>query len=267
MRSTALYGFFLFLLSLFLWILSPVSIFAQSQNDVSLGIANYYQITDKDVKDGNIVSSSPQGYYLSKLPYDPTMVGVVTTNPAVALNLENSSSKSYPVVANGNVQVLVSTINGDIKKGDPITTSTIPGVGMKATKTGYALGIALDPYSSKDTKALGKINISMNLHYSFAKITSDNTKANLLDIANLSVLATYESPLSVFKYVVAAFVIMLSFILGFVSFGRVARSGIEALGRNPLAGRMIQFGIFLNVLITIAIIVSGIAIAYFVLRL
>lgn len=248
----------------FLPLVLPAKVSAQ--NEVSLGIANYYPIQDKNVKDGDIVSSSPKGYYLSNTPYDPTMVGVVTTNPAVALNLEETG-KSYPVVATGTVQVLVTTVNGDIKKGDPITTSTTPGVGMKALKTGYALGVALDGFSSKDTKAIGKINISMNLHYSFAKITSDNTKANLLDIANLSVLATYESPLAVFKYVVAAFVILLSFILGFISFGRVARSGIEALGRNPLAGRMIQFGIFLNVLITVAIIVSGLFIAYFVLKL
>lgn len=264
MLSTARYRIVFFLFISFFWFLPIREAFAQ--NDVSLGIANYYPIQDKDVKDGSIVSSSPKGYYLTNTPYDPTLVGVVTINPAVALNLENTG-KSYPVVASGNVQVLVTTINGDIKKGDPITSSAKPGVGMKALKTGYALGVALDDYSSKDKNAIGKINISMNLHYSFAKITSDNTRANLLDIANLSVLATYESPLSVFKYVVAAFVILLSFILGFISFGRVARSGIEALGRNPLAGRMIQFGIFLNVLITIAIIVSGIAIAYFVLRL
>lgn len=244
-------------------------VLAQSQDPVSLGIANYYPIQGNDIKDGSIVSSSPKGYFLTSASYDPTLVGVVSNNPAVALNLEGQSGKTYAVVASGTVQVLVSSINGDIKKGDPITSSTIPGVGMRATKTGYALGTALDDYSSSDTKALGKINISMNLHYSFAKITSgaDNTKANLLDIANLSILATYESPIAVFKYVVAAVVILISFVLGFVSFGRVAKSGIEALGRNPLAARMIQFGIFLNVLITIAIIVSGIFIAYFVLRL
>lgn len=247
---------------------SGAKVLAQNQDPLSLGIANYYPVQG-DVKDGNIVSSSPKGYFLTSTAYDQTLVGVVTNNPAVALNLEGQSGKTYPVVASGTVQVLVSSINGNIKKGDPVTSSTIPGVGMKATKTGYALGTSLDDYSATDTKATGKINVSMNLHYSFAKVTSgsNNVQASLLDIANLSVLATYESPTAVFKYVVAAVVIMISFILGFVSFGRVAKSGIEALGRNPLAGRMIQFGIFLNVLITVAIIISGIFIAYFVLRL
>jgi F0F1-type ATP synthase membrane subunit c/vacuolar-type H+-ATPase subunit K len=62
-------------------------------------------------------------------------------------------------------------------------------------------------------------------------------------------------------------VVILSFILGFISFGRIANTGVEALGRNPLAGKMIQFGIFLNVLITISIVIAGFALAYFVLRL
>lgn len=261
LRKSVLFSLFLFL---FFTLVLPSKIIAQ---EISLGIANYFQIPDKNVKDGSIVSSSLKGYYLSNVPYDSAMVGVVTTNPAVAINLEESK-QAYPVISSGNVQVLVSSINGDIKKDDPITSSQVAGVGMKASKTGFAIGTALDGYSSKNTKAVGKINISMNLHYSFAKLSDgQGARANLRDIANLSMLATYESPIAVFKYVVAAVVILLSFVLGFLSFGRVARSGIEALGRNPLAGRMIQFGIFLNVLITIAIIISGIAIAYFVLRL
>ncbi|HRN96392.1 MAG TPA: hypothetical protein PLD54_03025, partial [Candidatus Levybacteria bacterium] len=76
-----------------------------------------------------------------------------------------------------------------------------------------------------------------------------------------------EEPTTVFKYFLAGLIMVLAFVIGFFSFGRIANTGIEALGRNPLASRMIQLGIMLNVLITVAIIASGLVMAYFVIRL
>ncbi len=239
------------------------SVFAQEQN-ISLGIANYVTIKDKDVRNGDIVSSTEEGYALSRIPYDPLVIGVVSTNPAVSLNIEGSEDDSYPVVTSGNVEINVTSLNGDIKAGDLITSSTIPGAGMKANQTGYILGRALDDYSSSNKSEVGRINIALNLHYSYS---SSKTPPGIKDILSLSVLATYESPSAVFKYVVAGVVIMLSFILGVVSFGRVANTGVEALGRNPLAGKMIQIGIVLNVLITLSIIAAGFGMAYLIIRL
>src|SRR3989338_6750630 len=46
----------------------------------------------------------------------------------------------------------------------------------------------------------------------------------------------------------------------------VSTGTVGALGRNPLAGRMIQLGIIFNVGITIAIIGAGILIAFFIIR-
>ena len=239
-------------------------LYAKTDENISLGIANYIPISGKNIKDGDIVASTEKGYILSKTPYDPLVIGIVTTKPAVSLNIQGSDASTYPVVSAGNVLVNVSSMNGDIAVGDLITSSSIPGVGMKATKTGYILGRALDPYSSPDKKTVGSINIVLNLHYSYS---STKTQGNLKDIFNLSLLATYESPSAVFKYVVAGFIIVIAFILGVISFGRVANTGVEALGRNPLAGKMIQFGIIVNVLITITIIVAGFGMAYLIIRL
>lgn len=51
----------------------------------------------------------------------------------------------------GRVKTKVSTINGAIKAGDAITTSTIPGFGMKATQAGTIVGKALQDFDgSKD---------------------------------------------------------------------------------------------------------------------
>src|ERR1700704_5995261 len=141
-------SFFFFLLLAFIGTMIPPSTaYAVETSDTSFGIANYLPITDKNVKDGDIVSFSPKGYFLSKSEYDALIVGVVTDNPAISLEI-SGSEKGYPVVSSGNAYVNVVTLAGDIKKGDPITTSGTPGVGMKATRTGYILGAALESYSN-----------------------------------------------------------------------------------------------------------------------
>lgn len=231
--------------------------------EVSLGVANYLPIIDETVRDGDIISSSPQDFTLSRTTYDAMLVGVVTEKPAISFNT-SSETRKYPVVSAGNVLVNVSTIGGHISKGDPITSSEIPGVGMKAVRSGFILGTALEDYASDDPNEIKRINVALNFHYYSIQ---RNVKAGLMDIIKLSSLATYEEPKTVFKYVMAAAVVILSFVLGFLSFGRVASRGIEALGRNPLAGKMIQFGIIVNVAITVAIVVSGMGVAVFILRM
>lgn len=231
--------------------------------DTSFNIANYLPIIDKNVHDGDIISFSPQGYFLSKKPYDSLIVGIVTNNSAISL--ENTGEKNtYPVVATGNTFVNVTTSNGNIKKGDGITTSKIPGKGEKANKTGYIVGTALENYSSSDTHAVKKLGINMNVHY-FTQQSS--LKNSLFDVFNLSTIGAYEEPLQAFKYFVAAIIVLLSFIFCFFSFARTANKGLEALGRNPLAGRTIQLGILLNITVAVIIVLSGLLAAFFVIRL
>lgn len=237
---------------------------ADNTVDTSFGIANYLPIADKNVADGDIVSFSPQsGYFLSKTPYDISMVGLVTNNPAISLEVVGGG-KSYPVVSTGNAGVNVTTINGNIKKGDPITTSQIPGKGMKATRTGYIIGAALEDYTNSNTKAAKQIAVTLNVHYYAAK---NSVNSSIFDVLNLSTLATYEEPIQAFKYFVAAVTVILSFVFGFFSFARTANKGLEALGRNPLAGRRIELGILLNIIVAVIIVLSGLAVAFIVIRL
>ncbi len=256
--SNTLIGAFIFIaiLSLGRWV---------NAQDVAFGVANALAIEDKNVRDGDIISSSNQGFILSKNAYDPYLVGVISQNPAISVQLDGyDSAKKYPVISNGTVLVNVSLVNGDIKKGDPITSSDKAGVGMKSTKSGYILGTALEDVTSADKEAVHKVPVALNIHYVTAQV---GVKTSLLDVLHLSRLATYEEPLTVFKYFIALILIIVSFIFGFASFGRVAAKGIEALGRNPLASKMIEVGIVINVLITIAIIVSGLGLALFILRI
>ena len=61
--------------------------------------------------------------------------------------------------------------------------------------------------------------------------------------------------------------VLIAFTLGMIYFGRSSRAGIEAIGRNPLAKRVIQFTVFMNIVLTIVIVIVGLAIAYLILIL
>lgn len=235
---------------------------AFAQEDISLGIANNISIVDKDVKDGMIVSFSDKGYSITKTPYDSAMYGIVATKAAITINLE-TGAKIYPIVYSGNAVVLVSGESGSIKKGDLVTSSGKPGIGMKATRSGYVLGSALEDYKAAKADQIGKINVTLNVHYFYSK----EGRGGLAEILRFSSIATYETPLQALRYLLAALILLIAFILGFFSFARTAAKGVEALGRNPLAKRSIQLGILFNVLITLAIIFSGLIIAFFVIRL
>ena len=243
------------------FVLLPRTVSAQQNSSVS--VANDVPIKEKNIPNGAIVSFSDKGYFLTTTAYDSQVVGVVALNPAVELNAQGTVG-AYPVVSDGTAVVRVNSSNGNIKKGDLLTSSSAKGVAMRATHAGYIIGIAEDSYSSRDTKAVGEIPVVVTLHYD---IVNSQQGTSIWQIFSIGQAASYESPTLVFKYLVAAAVVILSFVLGFLSFGRIAALGIEALGRNPLAARKIQIGIVFNVLITIIIILAGFGIGFLVLRL
>lgn len=231
--------------------------------DVSSGVAISVPISEKSVQDGDIITSTSEGYKLSRYKYDPSLFGVVTKTPAVFIK-DTTAKNNTLVLSSGRAIVRVSTINGEIKKNDYITGSEIPGVGAKADVNGYVLGMALEGYKNSNPKAVGKITVLIEPHYNASFIaTRTNILQNIKNVAGSPLL----SPLTTLRYLLAALIAIVSFVLGFIYFGRIARTGVEALGRNPLAARMIQLGIILNVLLTAGIILIGCGIAYLILIL
>jgi len=231
-------------------------------NDISSGVASYITLA-ASVEEGDIIRLTKNGYDLTKTPYDPLVFGVVVENPAVALeNTSNPNNK--PVLTSGKAYVKVSTANGNIQKGDLIAPSNIPGVGQKATEDGYVLGVAQQSFSAKDPKQIGKILILLNITY--APVSSNST-SNLLEIFKLTVSAPYLSPLNALRYVFAALLVIISFVIAVGFFGKVSSIGVEAIGRTPLAGKLIALGVAFHILLALGIIAVGIAIAYFILVL
>lgn len=232
--------------------------------EVPVTIASSVPILDvEEVIDGSLVVSNENGFTISTEEYQPSIYGVVVFDPAVVLN-QSEGLSMFPVVSSGTAKVRVSAVNGSIKKGDFITSSKIRGVSMKATRSGFAVGTALEDYAPLNIEEEGAILVSLKTQN---YIAPSNVNRNLRDIFDLSTVAAYQQPVAVFRYVMAGLIVLLSVFLGIFYFGRIAVSGVEALGRNPLAGRKIQIGIVLSVVLALGVITAGVAVAVFILRL
>ena len=252
----------LVLLTFIVWLFSTGTVFAQEK--VSSGIANSIPVAG-DVHDGDIVSSSSKGYVLSASAYDPTAYGVVSKNPAVSFEKINAPN-TYPVITSGKVYVRVNTGNGPIKAGDQVTTSTTAGVGQKATVDGFIIGSALSSYENSDPKAVGTILLNLKPQYNIP-IVGGSRGINLLKNVKMAAASPFLTPLTSLRYLLAVLVTTLCFALGFWNYGRSVKTGIESLGRNPLASKTIGSGIVFNVLLTTLIIGGGLFLAYLILVL
>lgn len=249
-------------------VILAVPIVATTQGTAAQGVAEYVTIEGGTVSDGDIVILSSAGYELAASPYDDRIYGVVTLQPAVAWG-RVPRDESHAVVHSGTAMVRVSAANGALVSGDWITSSLTPGVGMKATQPGFALGRALEP-STADTdnstilvtidpqfvssfEASGKVpltpgDIIATLRYGYQVATSG--------AANFSV-----------RYLLAVAALLISLIFAYLAFIRTASNSVLAVGRNPLARRSIIVIAAFNVVIAITIVAAGLALALFILAL
>ncbi len=240
-------------------ILTSVPVKAQVS---SSGIAKTVAIKADNVVEGDIICQEGDLFVPCNSEYATEIIGVVTENPAASF--EENTESGYLVLSDGKAVVRVSTANGNIKKGDPITSSARPGVGIIALKNGYVLGSSLEDYSSDNPDTVGTVLVHLNIHTA-AGISG--SRSNLVAALREGMTSAVFEPLDSLRYLLAALILLLSFVLGFAYFGRVSKTGIEAIGRNPLASKMIQMSILMHILITIVIVLVGFGMAYIILIL
>jgi F0F1-type ATP synthase membrane subunit c/vacuolar-type H+-ATPase subunit K len=225
------------------------------------GVALTVPIADQTAKNGDIVCSIKSGYAPCSNSYDSGMYGVINDNPIGSVELPGGGRL---VNTTGSVVVNVTSVSGSIKVGDFITTSTNPGVGQLAIHNGYVLGIAQGDYSDSDKIKIGQILVSISIHPTIG--ISDN-QTDLFRSIREGLLSAQISPLATLRYLTAALMVITGFGLGFIYFGRIAKAGVEAIGRNPLSSRTIEFGLILHILLTIVIVAAGLGIGYLILTL
>lgn len=229
-------------------------------------VATNLEINDPDVREGDIISNSTEGLKRSVTPYDKGMVGVIIDNPTIVIHPEDETTR--PVISGGDNLVRVTSANGDIKRGDFITSSATAGVGQKATQNGYVIGTALQDFPTEGQEGPeGTILVSMNIHYNI--IEGSTVGLGALERIGQGFLNQLDNPgefVRLSRYLIAALVAILAILLSFFSFARSVRNGIEAMGRNPLAKASIQRGMVINAFLTSVIALFGLAAAYLIIR-
>ncbi len=253
-----LFGIFIFLL---------ISIFSYSANtkaqSLTQGVAFSVAIGNLEVQEGDIICSGEEGLMLCNSPYQTSIYGVITNNPVASIEIESNERQAL-LQTSGISVVRVTTAGGSIKKGDLITTSERQGIGQKASRNGYVVGMAVEDFDAASADEVGKINAIINVH---PASNISNARTNLIQALREGLSLPLFEPLDSARYFLAAAIILVSFSLGFVYFGRVASIGVEAIGRNPLASRKIQLTVILHIIVTLAIIASGLILAYMILIL
>ncbi len=243
--------------------------FAQGYN-----VASMYELADKDAKNGDIiVNGGTSGLIRTDIPYDGRVFGIVQDTPLLVLR--EASGSGRPVIRLGDTVVNVTDYNGVIKKGDLITSAPANGLGMKATQSGYAVGIALaDADLSAATVTIngksyktGSVNTALQIEY--AEINTSRNTIRLLEELNAALFSSVKNPekaVLVIRYLIGGLIAMLAFVIGFYSVTRSIGNAVEAIGRNPLARRTILISIGLQILITAAVAIATIVIIFIIIR-
>lgn len=121
--------------------------------DTGADVAEIYTTNDGSIDVGDVVSidaSLQAGMKKSAGVYDQNVLGIVSTKPGLVIGgVENEGVMALPVALSGRVPVKFSSQNGAVLAGDYLTTSSIPGVAMKATKAGPIIGQALHDYTGE----------------------------------------------------------------------------------------------------------------------
>lgn len=213
--------------------------------------------------EGSVVCSSQTGLALCAKAYSPSIYGVVTSLPAVAIRDNNIDNEAL-IAQGGTVAVRITSKNGNIQEGDFITSSDIEGVAQKAAKNGYVLGTALEPFQSVNPDEIGSILVSVHIH---PETSFTDEGANLLETLEQALTIPILTPLAALRYLLASLIVTLSFVIGFIYFGKVLKMTVENIARNPSVKIIIYFTSIISLVIIAAAVFAGLYLAYLILVL
>ena len=176
----------------------------QSRSD----LAEWYLAKDgEEIEAGYLVSiATSSAVRLTTRTYENEVVGVISSSPGLKLSSLARVPGSVPVSLQGRVPVKVSLEGGPIREGDLLTSSSIPGIAMRARKIGKTIGMALKSFDGMDGEimmkqlpdgtpiATGEVLMFVNLgwnHFDSELAEATNTEPWVIDIASGKVKSSF----------------------------------------------------------------------------
>lgn len=243
-------------------------------------LAKGYATDDDQLRPGMVAALSETG-----TPEEPKVeraskdnqdriIGVTTVPGSDLVTVVSGSDQAY-VQTTGEVDAFVSDINGTVRAGDLLTISPLRGILMKAEDAGTAtvVGIAVEDMSdgSAETVSIeggsGTINADIvTMRINLDHKAASNQQAQLAD-SSISRLGRAVTGRDVAELRVIAGVVIFLLVLvaeGGIIYGAMS-SSITALGRNPMAKKVILKEVVRVVLIAIAVLAFGVLAIYAIL--
>lgn len=241
-------------------------------------IARGYNTNDQGLQTGMVVAlsldnnSSAPSVERANQDSGQRVVGIVTTNEESLVTVGSSASKVL-VESEGQVDGYVSDINGKVQKGDQLVLSPLKGVLMKGVTgtPGTIVAIAADtvtatssyPYvdNGKTLKTdIGKIKVNLN-HTGVQNNGSSSSDSPLARIGR----AVTGKEVGEVRVLIAMIIFIIVLIAeGSILYGAIS-SAVTALGRNPLARKIIRGELFRVILVALVVLGVGLGAVYGIL--
>jgi len=209
------------------------------------------------------------------------MLGIVVSSTTAPLSISDPSTSQTYVATFGKYEVLVSDENGNIKAGDYISVSAIDGVGMKAGDSQQiVLGKALGGFNTKDadgtisvddtaggkrTVALKRIPVDISVAHN--PNYSGDIVAGVPHVLSKAAQLVTKKPVTALRVYACLGVLALSLaVAGMIIYSGV-KTGMTAVGRNPLAKSSIVRNMIAISLMAIVIVLIGVIAVYLLLKI
>lgn len=210
--------------------------------------------------------------------------GVVVAPNDVTVSLSgNSNSQQYYVASTGEYHMLVSDQNGTIHHGDYLVVSSLAGVGMEddsIQKT--VIGKATEDFTGTGDSVLSTVTLKDNLgrqrqiHLGYVTATinvavnpqqQQVTSAGLPGFLQRTGTSIANKQISYARaYISLGVLIVSAIIAGSILYAGV-KTGMVAVGRNPLARKSIMRNLLQVIFTSLIVFVVGIFAVYLLLKL
>lgn len=211
------------------------------------------------------------------------LLGVVVkpNESTITLSPQNATVQQVYVASTGHFTTLVSNQNGPIKPGDGITISAISGIGMKADdKQLLVLGKAITAFNGS-SNVIGKVSlkdktgksidvsisrVEVVINISHNPLASQQGRDKVPEFLNKVAVGIVNKPVSAARiYLGLATLLVSAFVAANLVYSGI-RSGMIAIGRNPLSRKSIFKSLIQTVIAGLIVFTIGILSVYLLLK-
>lgn len=202
---------------------------------------------------------------------DPTRIyGVVVEQSAAPVTIQEPGQNVF-VATGGVYPVFVSTENGPIVAGDYLSMSSSDGIAAKAKGQTFIVGQASQNFdgqsgslgSGKNGSVIGKISVQVAPGKN-PLMREDTTVPSLLRKLGEAIAG---KPLSAIRIYAALIIFMITAAIAFGLLWVGVRSGMIAIGRNPLSKHSIMQSLAQVIVASAIVFVGGLFGIYLFLRI